>query len=72
MTFPLCSLLQLILRCINPSRSAYLSLTFHASCFDAYDVFRSEVVQAGVLMKVSAGAAVLVVSLYSMNPAQHS
>ncbi|KAL6782145.1 RAD9 [Auxenochlorella protothecoides x Auxenochlorella symbiontica] len=42
---------RLILRCINPSRSAYLSLTFHASCFDAYDVFRSEVVQAGVLMK---------------------
>lgn len=43
---------QLILRCINATQSAYLSLTFHARYFETYDVFNQDVVQAGVLMKV--------------------
>lgn len=43
---------QLVLRCINASRSAYLSLTLDARCFDAYDVYDRAVVQTSVLMRV--------------------
>lgn len=46
--------LQLILRSINSSRSAYASITYTNAFFDAYNVFGSNVVQAGVLAKVSA------------------
>lgn len=49
---PTPTLNQLILRCINASRSAYLSLTLDARCFDAYDVYDRAVVQTSVLMRV--------------------
>ena len=44
--------LQVVLRTINSSLSAYLSVTFNAHFFDAYDVLDCTVVQAGLLMKV--------------------
>lgn len=48
--------LQLILRTINAARSAYMSVTLDARFFDEYHVFDCTVVQAGILMKVGAGA----------------
>ena len=48
---------QIVLRTINSSQSAYLSVTFAAAFFDAYDVLDCNVVQAGLLMKVGAGCA---------------
>lgn len=44
--------LQLILRSINSSRSAYASISFINTFFDAYNIFGTAVVQAGVLAKV--------------------
>ena len=44
--------MQLILRSINTSRSAYASVTFYNTFFNGYDVFGTSVVQAGVLVKV--------------------
>ena len=43
---------QLVLRAINSSRSAFVSVTFYADFFDAYDMEAASLVQAGVLMKV--------------------
>ena len=43
---------QLILRSINSSRSAYASISFINTFFDAYNIFGTAVVQAGVLAKV--------------------
>ena len=48
---------QLILRAINSSRSAYMSVTYDANFFHAYDVFDCNLVQAGLVMKVSGGRA---------------
>ena len=45
-------LLQVVLRSINSSLSAYLSVTYNANFFDSYDVLDCTVVQAGLLMKV--------------------
>ena len=44
---------QLILRSINSSRSAYASISFINTFFDAYNIFGTAVVQAGVLAKVN-------------------
>ena len=44
--------LQVVLRSINSSLSAYLSVTYNANFFDSYDVLDCTVVQAGLLMKV--------------------
>lgn len=49
-----CCLLQVVLRTINSSLSAYLSVTYSASFFDSYDVLDCTVVQAGLLIKVGA------------------
>lgn len=46
------TLTQFVLRTINTSRSAYMSLTFGMRFFDTYDVYNCEVVQAGLLLKV--------------------
>lgn len=46
-----------MLRAINSSLSAYLSVTYNAGFFDSYDVLDCNVVQAGLLMKVGAAAA---------------
>lgn len=46
---------QIVLRTINSSLSAYLSVTYSAGFFDAYDVLDCNVVQAGLLMKVPTG-----------------
>lgn len=46
---------QIVLRTINSSLSAYLSVTYNAAFFDSYDVLDCTVVQAGLLMKVGAG-----------------
>lgn len=45
-----------MLRSINSSLSAYLSVTYNAGFFDSYDVLDCNVVQAGLLMKVGAAA----------------
>ncbi|GAB4818714.1 hypothetical protein N2152v2_005760 [Parachlorella kessleri] len=42
---------KLVLRSINSTRSAYMSVTFDARFFDEYHVFNCTVVQAGILMK---------------------
>ncbi|PRW61626.1 Cell cycle checkpoint control RAD9A [Chlorella sorokiniana] len=42
---------RIVLRTINSSLSAYLSVTYNAGFFDAYDVLDCNVVQAGLLMK---------------------
>lgn len=47
-------MLQIVLRTINSSLSAYLSVTYNADFFDSYDVLDCTVVQAGLLMKVLA------------------
>ena len=52
----MCGSLQLILRSINSSRSAYASISFINTFFDAYNIFGATVVQAGVLAKVDSGA----------------
>ena len=44
-----------MLRTINSSLSAYLSVAFNASFFDSFEVVDCDVVQAGLLMKVAAG-----------------
>lgn len=44
---------QLVLRSINSSRSAFVSVTYYEDFFDAYDMGASAIVQAGILMKVS-------------------
>lgn len=46
------NVLQVVLRSINSSKSAYASVSFQSSFFDEYNVFQRNVVQAGVLMKV--------------------
>lgn len=43
---------QVVLRSINSSKSAYFSVSFQNTFFDEYNVFQRNVVQAGVLMKV--------------------
>jgi len=48
---------QLILRSINTARSAFVAITFRNETFDAFDVYETVIVQAGVLIKVD-GAAV--------------
>lgn len=48
---------QIVLRTINSSLSAYLSVTYNAGFFDSYDVLDCNVVQAGLLMKVGAETA---------------
>lgn len=45
-------LIQVVLRSINSSSSAYAAVTFHSNFFDEYNVFGANVIQAGVLMKV--------------------
>jgi hypothetical protein len=45
--------LQLILRSINPAKSAFLALNFECSFFSTYNVYGGAMVQAGVLIKVS-------------------
>ena len=50
---------QVVLRTINSSLSAYLSVTYAAQFFEAYDVLDCNVVQAGLLMKAGAGRALL-------------
>ena len=50
-----CPSLQVVLRSINSSLSAYLSVTYNANFFDSYDVLDCTVVQAGLLMKVGRG-----------------
>lgn len=45
---------QLILRAINSSKSAFLAVSFGARFFDSYAVLNSNVVQAGILLKVRA------------------
>ncbi|KAI3432588.1 hypothetical protein D9Q98_004136 [Chlorella vulgaris] len=42
---------RIVLRTINSSLSAYLSVTYNADFFDSYDVLDCTVVQAGLLMK---------------------
>ncbi|KAL4452547.1 hypothetical protein ABPG75_008209 [Micractinium tetrahymenae] len=42
---------RVVLRTINSSLSAYLSVTYNAAFFDSYDVLDCNVVQAGLLMK---------------------
>ncbi|EFN51476.1 hypothetical protein CHLNCDRAFT_140230 [Chlorella variabilis] len=42
---------RVVLRTINSSLSAYLSVTYSASFFDSYDVLDCTVVQAGLLIK---------------------
>lgn len=49
----LCLTQQVVLRSINSSKSAYASVSFHSNFFDEYNVFERNIVQAGVLMKVS-------------------
>lgn len=44
---------QVVLRSINSSSSAYAAVTFHSNFFEEYNVFGSNVIQAGVLMKVA-------------------
>ena len=43
---------QLILRSINTARSAFVAITFRNEYFDAFDVYETVIVQAGVLIKV--------------------
>lgn len=45
--------LQLILRSINPAKSAFLAINFECSFFSTYNVYGGAMVQAGVLIKVS-------------------
>ena len=47
---------QLILRSINMARSAFVAITFRNETFDAFDVYETVIVQAGVLIKVSGAA----------------
>ena len=47
---------QLILRSINTARSAFVAITFRNEYFDAFDVYDTVIVQAGVLIKVASGA----------------
>ena len=61
--------LQLVLRSINTSRSAYAAVTFQQHqqrFFSAYDTFGNQVVQAGIVLKVPARRAVLRASLPKM------
>ena len=47
--------MQLVLRSINSSRSAYAAVIFHQQnqrFFSAYDTFGNQVVQAGIVLKV--------------------
>lgn len=44
--------MQVVLRSINSSKSAYASVSFQSNFFDEYNVFERNIVQAGVLMKV--------------------
>ena len=46
------SCLQLVLRSINSSKSAYASVTYYSRFFESFDVFDRSLLQAGVLMKV--------------------
>ena len=46
------STVQVVLRSINSSKSAYASVSFQSNFFDEYNVFQRNIVQAGVLMKV--------------------
>lgn len=45
-------LVQIILRTINSSKSAYAAVTYYAAFFHSYDLLGTAVVQAGILMKV--------------------
>jgi hypothetical protein len=47
------SAVQVILRTINSSKSAYAAITYYAAFFHNYDLFDTTLIQAGVLMKVS-------------------
>ena len=47
---------QLILRSINTARSAFVAITFRNETFDAFDVYETVIVQAGVLIKVNSAA----------------
>ena len=51
--------MQLTLRSINSSRSAYASISFIDTFFDAHNIFGASVVQAGVLAKVERHASVM-------------
>lgn len=48
--------LQVYLRGINSSQSAYIALTFSSEFFDLYEVSGSVIVQGGVLIKVRSPA----------------
>jgi cell cycle checkpoint control protein RAD9A len=47
---------RVILRALNPAKSAFLSITFTNTFFESFMVFDSALVQASVLMKVRAPA----------------
>lgn len=47
------TVVQVVLRSINSSKSAYASVSFQSNFFDEYNVFQRNIVQAGVLMKVT-------------------
>lgn len=45
--------MQLILRSINSTKSAYASVSFDYPFFDAYELLEANVVQAGLTMKAN-------------------
>jgi hypothetical protein len=59
---------QLILRSINSSRSAYASVTFTNTFFDSFNVYGTQVVQAGILAKVHAFALCEALPLHAAVP----
>ena len=53
--------MQLPLRSINSSRSAYASISFIDTFFDSHNIFGASVVQAGVLAKVGGHTSVMLI-----------
>ena len=49
---------QLVLRSINTSRSAFVSVTYQEDFFDAYDMSGATIVQGSLPLKVHKGALV--------------
>lgn len=44
-------MLQLVVRVVNTARSAFFAVTFSPSFFDLYELYESELLQTGVLLK---------------------
>ena len=61
--------LQLILRSINPAKSAFLAVTFESTFFETHNVFGSNIIQAGILVKVRRCSGVMV--LIDMHHLEH-